>query len=287
MSIYDVSSTPKMAATKFLAPLLFVFSGLLLAHHLSKFNQFIPEHLEVLPLDPFNFTFASKQLIQVRMARARGLKSDVYERDSHRNKTILSKIFFSLLFLCGDIQLNPGPYKYPCGICAKPVKSNQRGIQCDSCNIWYHIRCMSMNISTYDALANSSCVWECTGCGLLNFSNSLLDSSTDTICSNRFSLPHGSFISEDKCPSDVSSLSPPALTSSPKLKPKLPKLQKKRHLKGMIINCNGLKGTPRFTQLQALLDLHKPDILLGTESKLDKEIPTYSVVAYHSYLAHL
>ena len=136
---------------------------------------------------------------------------------------------------------------------------------------------MNMNISTYDALANSSCVWECTGCGLLNFSNSLLDSSTDTICSNRFSLPHGSFISEDKCPSDVSSLSPPTLTSSPIPKPKLPKPQKKRHLKGMIINCNGLKGTPRFTQLQALLDLHKPDIVLGTESKLDKEIPTYSV----------
>ena len=195
--------------------------------------------------------------------------------DSHRNKSVLSKIFFSLLFLCGDIQLNPGPYKYPCGICAKPVKSNQRGIQCDSCNIWYHIRCMNMNISTYDALANSSCVWECIGCGLLNFFNSLLDSSTDTICSNRFSLHHGSFISEDKCPSDVSSLSPPTLTSSPIPKPKLPKLQKKRHLKGMIINCNGLKGTPRFTQLQALLDLYKPDIV--PESKLDKEIPTYSV----------
>ena len=110
------TGTPKMAATKFLAPLLFVFSGLLLAYHLSKSNQFIPEHLEVLPLDPFNFTFASKQPIQVGMARARGLKSDVYERDSHRNKSVLSKIFFSLLFHCGDIQLNPGPYKYPCAI---------------------------------------------------------------------------------------------------------------------------------------------------------------------------
>ena len=46
-------------------------------------------------------------------------------------------------------------------------------------------------------------------------------------------------------------------------------------LKGMIINCNGLKGPSRFSEF--LHDFHKPDIILGCESKLDYDVPTYSV----------
>ncbi|XP_068723904.1 uncharacterized protein [Montipora capricornis] len=45
----------------------------------------------------------------------------------------------------------------------------------------------------------------------------------------------------------------------------------------MIINCNGLKGPSRFSEFQVLLDFHKPDIIFGCESKLDCEVPTYSV----------
>ena len=44
----------------------------------------------------------------------------------------------------------------------------------------------------------------------------------------------------------------------------------------MIINCNCLKGPSRFSELQILLDFHKPNIILGCESKLDCEVPTYS-----------
>ena len=45
----------------------------------------------------------------------------------------------------------------------------------------------------------------------------------------------------------------------------------------MIISCHGLKGGSRRIEFQALLDLHQPDIVLGYESKLDKDILTYSV----------
>ena len=65
--------------------------------------------------------------------------------------------------------------------------------------------------------------------------------------------------------------------SNPIPKPKPKRVRTKRHLKGMIINCNGLKGTSRFTEFQTLLNLHNPDIVLGTESKLHNDIPTYSV----------
>ena len=40
----------------------------------------------------------------------------------------LSKFTFLSLIFSGDISLNPGPVKYPCGSCEKPVKSNQHGI---------------------------------------------------------------------------------------------------------------------------------------------------------------
>lgn len=45
----------------------------------------------------------------------------------------------------------------------------------------------------------------------------------------------------------------------------------------MIINCNGLKGTDHVTKFYALLDLHNPDFVVGTESKLHPDNPTYSI----------
>ena len=83
---------------------------------------------------------------------------------------------FSCLLLCGDVSLNPGPVKYPCGICDRSLKSNQRGIQCDYCDTWFHVNCINLNPIIYEALANTSCIWECDQCGFSNFSSSLLSS---------------------------------------------------------------------------------------------------------------
>ena len=62
---------------------------------------------------------------------------------------------WSRLILCGDILLNPGPrWQHPRGVCQKPVKKNQKGLQCDSCNLWYHTKCCHVNDAIYSALAN-------------------------------------------------------------------------------------------------------------------------------------
>jgi exonuclease III len=45
----------------------------------------------------------------------------------------------------------------------------------------------------------------------------------------------------------------------------------------MIINCNGLKSSSKSTQFQALLDIHVPDFILGTESKLQNIKISYSI----------
>ena len=98
--------------------------------------------------------------------------------------------FVSLLILSGNVELNPGPrtykFKYPCGVCSRPCKDNQPAIQCDSCNLWYHKKCLSMNTIVYKALENSSCSWICCQCGLPNFSSSLFDSSQSLDHSNSF-----------------------------------------------------------------------------------------------------
>ena len=45
------------------------------------------------------------------------------------------------LLLSGDISLNPGPVRFPCITCSKPVKSNQLAFQCDFCDRWIHRKC--------------------------------------------------------------------------------------------------------------------------------------------------
>ena len=58
-----------------------------------------------------------------------------YCRQRHSAKFAKPKscILLNLILLCGDVNVTHGPnWKYRCGLYKKPVKSNQRGIQCDS-----------------------------------------------------------------------------------------------------------------------------------------------------------
>ena len=69
-----------------------------------------------------------------------------------------------LLLLAGDVERNPGPVKHPCGICSRPVKCNQKGIQCDCCYYWLHTKCLKMRDDEYMALAQSDESWCCPAC---------------------------------------------------------------------------------------------------------------------------
>ncbi|PIK46418.1 hypothetical protein BSL78_16704 [Apostichopus japonicus] len=86
--------------------------------------------------------------------------------------------FIYLLLMAGDIHTNPGPnYKFPCGLCSKPVRINQRGIQCDNCNIWYHIKCTDVSVATYDRLSGTDEDWLCNQCQVpFQFADSFFDS---------------------------------------------------------------------------------------------------------------
>ncbi len=70
----------------------------------------------------------------------------------------------ALLLLCGDIHPNPGPPKYPCGVCSRSVRSNQQGILCEVCYKWFHTRCLAMPCDAYQSLGASDEAWCCPSC---------------------------------------------------------------------------------------------------------------------------
>ena len=91
-------------------------------------------------------------------------------------------VIVTLLLAAGDIESNPGPVQYPCTVCEKPVKRNQRGIMCDSCSQWTHARCGGVEEAEYVLLtAHQSSEWLCPSCvqSKLSISSlSLLDNTT-------------------------------------------------------------------------------------------------------------
>ncbi|KAK6191217.1 hypothetical protein SNE40_002954 [Patella caerulea] len=81
-------------------------------------------------------------------------------------------MIYLLILQSGDIEANPGPVKYPCGICNRNVAWNAKAIQCDGCDIWYHAKCADIGPDSYKALTNSSVSWICIHCGIPNLSSS-------------------------------------------------------------------------------------------------------------------
>ena len=76
--------------------------------------------------------------------------ADVIRSNHIKNQSsfyALTKLKFSkhhsyfkyLLILSGDINLHPGLVKYPCSVCAKPVR--KRIISCEKCGLWLHKKC--------------------------------------------------------------------------------------------------------------------------------------------------
>ena len=58
------------------------------------------------------------------------------------------------------------PVKYPCNVCHKSVAKNHRGIQCDICDQWVHIKCNHTSNSEYLNLQTDESSWCCQQCTL-------------------------------------------------------------------------------------------------------------------------
>ena len=54
--------------------------------------------------------------------------------------------------------------KDPCSVCSTTVRDNQRGIFCDLCLRWVHLRCTSLDVANYNRLSESADDWYCHNC---------------------------------------------------------------------------------------------------------------------------
>lgn len=90
-----------------------------------------------------------------------------YQHNHTTNVNYTSTICIRLLLLSGDVSLNPGPVKFPCGTCEKGIRRNQRAIQCDDCNLWFHLKCIYLLLTEYELLGNSTDIWFCKKCYFL------------------------------------------------------------------------------------------------------------------------
>ena len=81
----------------------------------------------------------------------------------------------ALLLLLSGIETNPGPRqpKFPCGLCGRACKTNQRAVCCDDCNKWCHKDCLGITTPNYIALSESEDPWFCPNCHSRNNSTIL------------------------------------------------------------------------------------------------------------------
>ena len=214
--------------------------------------------------------------------------------DDGRRKLLLnsdpSLYAMLVILLANDIATNPGPYKikYPCVICDKAAKYGQQAIECENCEAWFHRECLGMNENTYKVLVDHpSYSWSCCNCGMPNFDDSFF-TSTSIELSNSFgslSSISGTIDFDDSLANIETTGTRNPATSSPILsaKQRSMKTRKAHHqqepLKILHLNCQSVKA--KLANFQAILDEEDPDIVVGTESWLNKNIATGEIFPSH------
>ena len=184
--------------------LLISVSYLLLAIRLAQFLEIQDNGIDNIPVN-FYPVYSS---LQLRTATDHNLLTQIPQicsisilrkslrfKDHRSGKLTHLYIFVLLISNSWDTETNPGPESlidnshFPCGLCDVSVGWEDRGICCDTCNIWYHIDCQGMSSTMYGIYNKSlskSIAWECIRCGMPNFSTSLFDTTASLEVSNRF-----------------------------------------------------------------------------------------------------
>ncbi len=188
-------------------------------------------------------------------------------------------LYLSALLLANacDTETNPGPgprraVKFPCGTCGKNVGYNHRGVQCESCDTWYHTNCQGISLPIYRAMNSSNVSWHCLQCGLPNFSSTLFNSPPSIASTNRFDSL-SSFSDMSNSPGQPLAASSPSDTTHQTRQP--PHRRRVAPLTVLVINCQSIVNKKAL--LSTTIDSHKPDIIIGTESWLRNDIHTSEI----------
>ena len=79
--------------------------------------------------------------------------------------------------------------KYPCTVCSKPCKMNQKAIECNICSKWVHRKCTALTDTQFNDLGSSDMPYFCQPCintvlpfhDLPNIYTDLFNSSTSQV----------------------------------------------------------------------------------------------------------
>ena len=71
--------------------------------------------------------------------------------------------------------------KYPCIECRKSVRNNQKGLQCELCDKWVHLKCTDLTVSQFELLEiNVEKPFYCKTCKpRTSYADEILESSLD------------------------------------------------------------------------------------------------------------
>jgi exonuclease III len=170
------------------------------------------------------------------------------------------------MIISGDISVNPGPVKHPCGGCQRPVAKTHRAVQCDVCYYWWHIKCANISPATYTDMCGSDDPWVCNECNSFRFSESFFDKS---ICVDMDSDNKNENENVDDIFDELKDI-------------------KKKHPNKFIcsyININSFRN--KFCFIKDLLISNTCDMLTSAETKLDESFSSaqFQIENFHLWRA--
>lgn len=190
------------------------------------------------------------------------------------------------ILLSNQVESNPGPHSlddssYPCSICTRECTWDTDAIVCDNCDKWCHIGCVNITKSMYEKYGNTSALWICPICDTPNHSRTIFQSflslDNSMFNTNSYSPLSDSSAFSISFNNDNISIGEPVASSSPKPKPpNKPKVSQKKTfsrqttLRVLTINFRSCKN--KVPQIENLITSSKPDIIIGNETWLNKNI---------------
>jgi hypothetical protein len=171
-----------------------------------------------------------------------------------RYTTTMQCTMMQLVLLSGDVHPHPGPIRYPCAICDRPVARNHYALQCDYCDQWIHINCDRIFREEYKRFQEIKRLDS-------TFTDSFFNKSGESLeLSN-------SFKSLSECSDTESNFITKGLYNKPN----------RNTIRIMSVNCRSLISDNKKIAMQDLIETHNPEIILGCESHLDPQINSSEV----------
>lgn len=171
----------------------------------------------------------------------------------------------------GDISPNPGPNK--CSGCSKTVSQNHRAVNCESCKLYYHIKCGGVTQKDYMRMKQAKDLsWTCTTCVLSLFVNLPFH---DISNSNIEATTHNNNNNSRIFNSDENTYA----------NPDIQQLRKKKRKECMIAHLNINSLPNKFDEIKEWLSSNIFDILSIQETKIDQTFPDsqFTVKGYNLF----